>query len=161
VVGNARLLVLTKNPDEESPGLLRQLCPPGLDLIMSSAAWTDYGVPGSPYVIVVDGRSGRVKGEGSGTSLTQISGLMQQAFGDGASSPSLISTTRPIRNGDPIDDDGSTDQGKLAKRSRPFIKPRSDTEREIEVDRALLAAGIGPGHPSLYPDDDRRPGITR
>ncbi len=122
--GNTRVLVVTKSPQDESVGLLRELRPAGVDLIMSSQAWADYAVPGSPYVIVVDGRSGRVKGEGSGTSLTQVSGLMRQAFGDGASAPVL----------------------------RSVMKPRADTEREVDVDRVLLAAGIGPGHPSLYGD---------
>lgn len=122
VVGNARVLVVTKSPQDESIGLLRELRPSGVDLIMSSKAWTDYAVPGSPYVVVVDGRSGRIKGEGSGTSLTQVSGLMRQAYGDGASAPVL----------------------------RSVMKPRADTEREVDVDRTLLAAGIGPGHPSLY-----------
>lgn len=122
--GNTRVLVVTKSQQDESVGLLRELRPAGVDLIMSSRAWADYAVPGSPYVIVVDGRSGRVKGEGSGTSLTQVSGLMRQAYGDGASAPVL----------------------------RSVIKPRADTEREVDVDRALLAAGISPGHPSLYGD---------
>jgi hypothetical protein len=116
------LVIVTKGPEEESPGLLRELSPPGVDLIMSSSAWADYRVPGSPYVIVVDGESGRIKGEGSGTSLSQVSGLMRQALGD-----SVPMTA-----------------------SRAVIKPRADTEREVDVDRALLAAGIGPGHPSLY-----------
>jgi hypothetical protein len=84
-VGDSRVVVVTKSPEDESPSVLRQLCPPDVDLVMSSSAWADYDVPGSPYVIVVDGAAGRVKGEGSGISLTQISGLMQQACGDGAS----------------------------------------------------------------------------
>ena len=121
-VGDSRVVVVTKSPEDESPSLLRQLCPPDVDLVMSGSAWADYDVPGSPYVIVVDGGTGRVKGEGSGTSLTQISGLMQQAYGDGASFGG----------------------------GRRIVKPRSDAEREVDVDRALLAAGISPGHPSLY-----------
>lgn len=124
-VGRSRLLVVTKSAEEESISLLRELCPPGVDLVMSSTAWSDYEVPGSPYVIVVDGRTGRVKGEGSGVSLQQVSGLMQQAYGDGASFAGV----------------------------RSVVKPRSDTEREVDVDRTLLAAGIGPGHPSLYGPD--------
>lgn len=126
-LGDNRVVVVTKGPDEESPSALRRLCPPDIDLVMSSAAWADYDVPGSPYVIVVDGGSGRVKGEGSGTSLTQISGLMQQAYGD---------------------------VGSFGGGGR-IVKPRSDVEREVDVDRALLAAGIGPGHHSLYPSEDQ------
>ncbi|HEY5149226.1 MAG TPA: hypothetical protein VIJ23_05300 [Mycobacterium sp.] len=118
-LGGGRVVVVTKDPQEESVGRLLELRPAGVDLIMSSAAWSDYQVPGSPYVIVVDGRTGRVKGEGSGTSLRQVSGLMRQATGD-------------------------------VLASRAVSKPRADTEREVDVDRALLAAGIGPGDPSLY-----------
>ncbi len=123
-LGGSRVLVITKDAGEESVTLLSELRPAGLDLVMSSAAWADYDVPGSPYVVVVDGQTGRVKGEGSGTSLRQVSGLIHQAVGDG-------------RRGARHHDD-------------PVDKPRSDAEREVDVDRALLAAGIGPGHPSLY-----------
>ncbi len=80
--GDTRLLVVSKGAGEESPAALGQLCPPGVDLLMSSQAWTDYQVPGSPYIVVVDGRTGRVKGEGSGTSFSQIGGLIQQAADD-------------------------------------------------------------------------------
>lgn len=123
-VGTSRVLVVTKGPDEESVAQLSQLSPPGLDLVMSSAAWADHRVPGSPYVIVIDGVTGRIKGEGSGTSLSQVSALIRQAYGDGAWSPGR----------------------------RGMVKPRSDADREVEVDRALLASGIDPGHPSLYLD---------
>jgi hypothetical protein len=112
----SRLLVVTKAPTDESPAALAALCPAGVDLVMSSQAWSDYAVPGSPYIVVADGRTGRVKGEGSGTSFSQIGGLISQASADG----SRIS------------------------------KPAADRERESDVDRALLAAGIGPGDPSLY-----------
>ena len=126
-VGRCRVLVVTKSPQDESVGLLRELCPRGVDLVMSSQAWDDYAVPGSPYVIVVDGRSGRVKGEGSGTSLTQVSGLMQQAYGDGASAPAGgRQTARRTPSG------RSTSTG-------PCWRP-----------------GIGPGHPSLYTDGASR-----
>ena len=120
-MGDRRIVVITKGADDESVSLLAQLSPPGLDLVMSSQAWADYQVPGSPYVVVVSGHTGRVIGEGSGTSLSQVSGLMQQATGDRA--------------------------------ARRVVKPRSDSDREVDVDRVLLAAGIGPGHPSLYGGD--------
>ena len=78
----SRLLVVTKGPDEESPSVLSQLCPDGVDLVMSSQAWADFNVPGSPYVVVADGRTGRVKGEGSGLSFSQVSGLIRQSVED-------------------------------------------------------------------------------
>ncbi|MBM9468707.1 hypothetical protein [Nakamurella leprariae] len=135
-LGSARLVVVTKGPDQESELLLADLCPPGIDLVMSTQAWDDYGVPGSPYVLVVNGRSGRVAGEGSGTSLTQVSGLIRQSVGDG----------------------GALGVGLASQAVR---KPRSDTDREVDVDRALLAAGIGPGHPSLYGGDTTGPAADR
>ncbi|HEV2886010.1 MAG TPA: hypothetical protein VGX49_03800 [Jatrophihabitans sp.] len=78
----SRLLVVTKGPEDESPSALSQLCPDGVDLVMSSQAWTDFEVPGSPYVVVADGRTGRVKGEGSGTSFSQVGGLIRQSVED-------------------------------------------------------------------------------
>ena len=120
---SARLLVVAHDAQEESVSLLRELCPPGVDLVLSSQAWEDYQVPGSPYVMVVDGRRGRVVGEGSGSSLRQVATLIRQAVGDGAAGIDL-----PRMPG----------------------KPRADLERESDVDAALLAAGITPGHPSLY-----------
>jgi hypothetical protein len=33
-------------------------------------------------------------------------------------------------------------------------KPRADVEREEDVDRMLVEAGITPGHPSLYAASD-------
>ena len=116
VPDDTRLLVVTKSVTDESPAALAALCPPGVDLVMSSQAWSDYAVPGSPYVVVADGRTGRIKGEGSGTSFSQIGGLIAQA---------------------------SADRDRL-------VKPAADRERESDVDRALLAAGIAPGDPSLY-----------
>jgi hypothetical protein len=121
VAGDSRVLVVTKDPADESPDQLAALCPPGVDLVMSSKAWQDFGVPGSPYVLVVDGRTGRVKGEGSGLSFSQVGGLIATAVGDSRSHAGIV-------------------------------KPAADREREEDVDRALLAAGIGPADPSLYPD---------
>lgn len=78
----SRLLVVTKGVESESPSVLSQLCPPEVDLVMSSQAWSDYAVPGSPYVVVADGRTGRVKGEGSGGSFSQVGGLIRQSIAD-------------------------------------------------------------------------------
>lgn len=113
----SRLLVVAKDEHDESVSLLAELCPPGVDLVMSGQAWSDYEVPGSPYVVVVDGPTGRVKGEGSGTSFSQLSALVSQAAGDS---------------------------------SARVRKPARDTERESDVDRELMRAGIMPGDVRLY-----------
>jgi hypothetical protein len=49
---------------------------------MSSTAWTDYNVPGSPYFVLVDGRIGRVRGEGTGATWEQVKNLLRQASDD-------------------------------------------------------------------------------
>src|SRR4029077_19637346 len=56
-----RLVVVTKDAAEESVSALRRLEPAGVPVVMSSAAWADYNVPGSPYFVLVDGRLGRVR----------------------------------------------------------------------------------------------------
>lgn len=130
VPGGARLLIVTKDPDEESQRRLRELAPDDVTLVMSSAAWTSYEVPVAPYFVYVDGVAGRVVGEGAAGSWPQVQSLMRQAIADaGARSAHPPEGTRP-RQG-------------------------SDRERAARVDEELLAAGIGPGHPSLYAGPDR------
>jgi hypothetical protein len=119
-----RLVVVTKGPNDESPAEVERLRPPATEVIMSSEAWTDHAVPGAPYVIAVDGASGQIKGEGTGMSWAQVARLLAQATGD---------------------------VGYLSDTDARAHKPVSDAEREARVDRELMAAGILPGDPSLYP----------
>ena len=79
---STRLVIVTKGDDAESPVAVRDLAPPGVTLVMSSDAWVDYKVPGSPYVIDVDGPSGRVRGEGTGPSWQQVGKMLLQGIGD-------------------------------------------------------------------------------
>jgi hypothetical protein len=128
-----RVVIVTKGPAEESPSAILEVAPPGVDLVMSSQAWIDFRVPGSPYVVAVDGTSGRVKGEGTGPSWEQVAALLAQATGD---------------------------LGYLTTRTGNRHRPIGDLDREARVDRELLAAGVLPGDDSLYPDGGR-PGTTR
>jgi hypothetical protein len=121
----ARVVAVTRDPAEESPSALAGLVPAGgvadVAVVMSSPAWDDYAVPGSPYFVYVDGQ-GRVAGEGTAARWDQLLSLCAQASADGAG---------------------------------PVVAPgpwATDAEREARADRELLAAGIHPGHPSLYPD---------
>jgi len=77
-----RLVVVTKDVQDESISALRKLAPSGLAVVMSNAAWTDYRVPGSPYFVLVDGPAGRVRGEGTGADWDQVKNLLRQAADD-------------------------------------------------------------------------------
>jgi hypothetical protein len=77
-----RLIVVTKGPEEESPAEVAALAPAGATVLMSSAAWEDYEVPGSPYVVHVEGSTGSVRGEGTGADWPQVRRMLLQAAGD-------------------------------------------------------------------------------
>jgi hypothetical protein len=107
-----RVVAVTKDPTDESPSRLRSLAAPGTPVVMSSAAWNDYGVPAAPYFVYLEGQ--RIMGEGSANGWKQISSLVRDAIEDL--------------------DIASGGEG-----------------RTRDIDRVLASAGIGPGHPSLYP----------
>jgi len=119
-----RVVVVTNGPEAESPAAVADLAPPGIVTVMASDAWDDYGVPVSPYFVLVDGPSGRVAGEGSGTSWAQVLDLLGKAEADTATRRREVE--RPV--------------------TRMGGQDRAD-----RVDRELRAAGIEPGDPSLYP----------
>ena len=137
--GGARLVVVTKDRTEESPTKLRELAPSDVMLVMSSAAWDDYGVKGSPYFIYVDGPTGEVHSEGTATTWDQVVSLLRDALAD----DELVrrQAARP----------GGLGRGRAADGS---------AERIHRADDELAAAGIVPGHPSLWQADgtaDARP----
>jgi hypothetical protein len=116
-----RLIIVTKGVEAESPVAIADVAPPDVTVVMSSQAWEDYEIPGSPYVVHVDGESGRVRGEGTGPNWAQVERMLLQGAGD-------------------LD----------AQRTGARRKAAADAEREQQIDRVLLAAGIEPGDPSLY-----------
>jgi hypothetical protein len=121
VPGEARLVVVTRGPEAESPGLVRDIAPQDVPVVLSTDAWAAYDVPVAPYFVLVEGSSGRIVGEGAGTSWAQVASLLAQALGD-APRP------RPPRR-----------------------TPSTDRAREARADEELLSAGIRPGDPRLYP----------
>ena len=137
VPGGARLVVVAKGPQEESTSRLRELAGPGLEVVQSSAAWTDYGVPGSPYFVYVE--DGVITGEGSSTTWTQVRDLMGQSVDDTAEARR--------RAGRPAD---------VPSPPAPVLGPLTDYADLARADRELIGAGLHPGHPSLYeaPDAD-------
>jgi hypothetical protein len=127
-----RLVVVTKGPEMEIAGEVQAKAHSRLQVVMSTDAWGDYEVPGSPFFVLVDGSAGRRIGEGVANHFSQVVELVRraqvdmQAFGIGT------------RN------DGGN-------RSRAFAGGLDGPERESANDQELRAAGILPGDPSLYP----------
>jgi hypothetical protein len=83
-----RVVIVTRGPGQESPSAVRRLAPVDVPVVMSDDAWSDYGVPGAPYFVFVEGRSSRIAGEGSAATWSQLSSLMGQAFADRGPQPS-------------------------------------------------------------------------
>jgi hypothetical protein len=79
---DVRVVVVTKDAAEESVPVLRDLAPRDLPVVMSSVAWEQYAVPGSPYFTLVEGTTGRIVGEGTGASWAQVQSLLVHADAD-------------------------------------------------------------------------------
>lgn len=129
-----RLVVVTKGPELELPAEVRAHAAPGLEVVLSTEAWADYEVPGSPFFVLVDGRAGRRVGEGVANHFDQVAELVRRAQAD--------------REGFHLQGDEGTP---AASRSRGWDAGLDGPGRERANDRELRAAGIEPGDPSLYP----------
>lgn len=132
VPGGARVVVVTKGPEDESLSRLRSMVPSGLTTVMSSPAWDDYRVPGSPYFIYVDGSRGQVVGEGAAGSWQQVATFLRQSLEDAGYDATDRSSLRP--------------SAAAAENGR---------DRADRIDAELRAAGIEPGDPRLYPSTDQ------
>jgi hypothetical protein len=93
---DVRVVVVTKDAQDESVSTLRNLAPTDLPVVMSNDTWASYEVPGSPYFVLVDGAIGRVRGEGTGMTWPQVHGLLTQASDDAAIALDDVSTEARI-----------------------------------------------------------------
>jgi hypothetical protein len=80
--GEARVVVVVKDPAFESPSKLRELAPPDVPVVQSSRAWEDFGIAMSPYFCFVDGATGDVRSEGAAMSWEQVASLLRDALLD-------------------------------------------------------------------------------
>jgi hypothetical protein len=144
----ARLIAVTKDSNHESPSRLRELAPPHVPVVMSSAAWDAYGVPMTPYFVYVDGASGRIAGEGTAEAWPQVASLLRDAV--------LDAEMAQARNGRSAHGDGwsGSGNGRVEEAPVPSSRPAGAAGRSSRVDEELRAAGIGPAHPSLYGPGD-------
>ncbi len=106
-LGVERLIVVTKDPAEERPSVFRSVAGRA-HVLMSSQAWRDFEVPGSPYFAYVDGASGTVVGEGSAPTWTRVGSLLRDAVSDAetaaADSPTRVTASlraAGVEPGDP------------------------------------------------------------
>jgi hypothetical protein len=119
---DTHLVIVTKGPEAESPAAIAAKAPRRMTTVMSTAAWDHYGVPITPYFVLVDGPSGQIAGEGAAANWRQLESLMRPAAADG---------------------------GLLNRESR---RHGSTSDRLDRADEELAAAGITPEHPSLHSD---------
>ncbi len=82
--GEARVVVVVKDPALESPTKLARLAPADVPVVQSSQAWEDFAVKMSPYFCFVDGTTGAVRSEGAAMSWDQVSSLLADALLDEA-----------------------------------------------------------------------------
>ena len=83
VPGDAELIIVTKDPDMESPSKLERLTTESTTLVLSSRAWADYDIPSYPFFVHVDGHSGQINGQGTASEWDQVASLLTDALWDG------------------------------------------------------------------------------
>lgn len=138
------LVVITKGPELEVRSEVSERAGPHVKVVMSSEAWTDYEVPGSPFFVLVDGQRGRRIGEGVANQLTQVTEMVRRARAD--AQPFVLRADGAVPAG-----------GHVNGPDRRVVEGTREHDsldgpgRERENDRILMAAGIPPGHASLYP----------
>lgn len=142
---DVRVVAVTKGPELEVSADVAALAPRDLVVVMSTEAWGDYEVPGSPFFVLVDGPGGRRAGEGVATRLPQVAELVRRATADGGAG--RAAGARPAAGaGRPAG------PGRAATVSRAAAAGLDGPAREAQNDAELAAAGVLPGDPSLYPE---------
>ena len=119
-----RVVIVTKGPDREIPSEVQAKATGRVPVVMSTDAWLDYEVPGSPFFVLVDGATGRKVGQGVASQVGQLAELVRRA---------------------------EHDRGHAGGRRGRGEASLAGPAREAAADEVLAAAGILPGDPSLYP----------
>jgi hypothetical protein len=119
-----RVVIVTKGPEREIPAEVQAKATGRVPVVMSTDAWLDYQVPGSPFFVLVDGATGRKVGQGVASQVNQLTELVRRAEHDRGHAG------------------GTRGRGEASL---------AGPAREAAADDILAAAGILPGDPSLYP----------
>jgi hypothetical protein len=120
---DTRVVIVTKGPELEITPQVQALTSGQVPVLMSTEAWHDYQVPGSPFFVLVDGVSGQKVGQGVAAQIGQLVDLVRRAQSE--RKPGVV---------------------------RAAVEPGLDgPAREAANDDALRKAGILPVDQSLYP----------
>ena len=122
-----RVAIVTKGPDREVPSEVGALTTGRVPVVMSTEAWLDYKIPGSPFFVLVDGSTGQMIGQGVASHVGQLAELIRRA-----------------------EHDRLPDRRRRRRRPSP-LNGLDGPARAVAADDVLQAAGIHPGDPSLYP----------
>ena len=85
-----RVVIVTKGPDREVPAEVRVRTTGRVPVVMSTDAWVDYQVPGSPFFVLVDGATGRKVGQGVANQVGQLAELVRRAEHDRGDRKSVV-----------------------------------------------------------------------
>jgi len=119
-----RIVIVTKGAEREVPSEVQARTSGRVPVVMSTDAWLDYKVPGSPFFVLVDGATGQKVGQGVASQVGQLAELVRRA---------------------------EHDRGHAGGRRGRGTASLDGPAREAAADEVLAAAGILPGDPSLYP----------
>jgi hypothetical protein len=92
-----RTVIVTRGGDRERTARLRSLAPDGVPVVMSTQAWEDYAVPGSPYFLLIDQE---IRGEGVATTWEGLASLVRDAIEDQRPHERVPAGTRRARQVD-------------------------------------------------------------
>jgi hypothetical protein len=140
VPGGARLVVVTRGPEAESPGTIAALAGGvggAVPVVMSSEAWEHYDIPYAPYFVYISGAASRVVGEGVAAGWEEVRNLVADAVADGTTGTATAAPAGLAGAGA-----GAWPPGRR--------RSRADRARDTAVDLALQEVGIGPGDPRLH-----------
>lgn len=82
VASDTKVVIVAKDRREESPSRIADRRPAALEVVHSGPAWTDYGVPMSPYFVLVEGASGMVQSEGLADSWVKLNDMITTGMRD-------------------------------------------------------------------------------
>ncbi len=88
---DARVVAVTKGPEEESAPAIQKIAPQHITTVMSSKAWADYEVPMYPYFVYIDDRTGEVKAGGAADSWEHVLSLLEYSLDE------IATPTSPLR----------------------------------------------------------------